>query len=182
MKEIKTSWILCCGFIGIILGTLFANGMERMEPGILTVFAIDQYTTTDWQLQERRDFSWYLIRQRGSQFLLFLVIGFICNEIVLGFLFSFFSGFLWGMFLSLETMRIGIQGLYMAIGCFLPQGICYLLAVWLFLKGKEQIRQSTQNRTKKWLLCIVVPVLITCVGILMEMWISPELLQWISQT
>lgn len=181
MKEIKVSWLILSGFIGIVLGTIFANGMERLEPSGLAVFAIDQYSISAWVLQERKELSLYLFRQRGGQFLALLGIGFLCNSVFLAFLFTFFGGFIWGLILSLETMRLGIRGVLLAVACFFPQGICYLLAIWLFLVGKEQVRQQQYTPVKIIMKCILLPLVIMIVGVLLEIWVSPEFLQCILQ-
>lgn len=178
MKEVRVSWLILCGFIGILLGTIFANCMERLEPNCLAAFAIDQYPISNWIFQERKGLSLYLFRQRGFQFAGMLVIGFLCNSVLLLFLLTFFGGLVWGLILSMETMRLGIQGLFLAVACFLPQGICYLLAIWMFLTGKEQVRQRDTGTLLLITKCILIPLVITVAGILMEIWISPEFIRW----
>lgn len=182
MKEIKWSWLLISGFIGIILGTVFANGMEHIKPNELTVFAVDQYSVSALALQERSQLSAYLLRHRGGQFLLLFGIGILCNSSLLVLMITGFSGFLWGLILSLETMRLGLNGLFLAVSCFLPQGICYLFAIWLFLLGKDHLRQESHvavGAVCKWLL---LPVLMAGLGILLEIWISPNIIQWLLQS
>lgn len=181
MKEVKVSWLILCGFIGIVLGTIFANCMERLAPSSLAVFAIDQYPISEWIFQERKGLSVYLFRQRGLQFAGMLAIGALCNSVVLLFLVAFFGGFVWGLILSVETMRLGIQGLFLAVVCFLPQGICYLLAMGLFLIAKEQVRQRETGTIRLLSKCILLPLVITIAGILLEIWVSPELIRWMMQ-
>lgn len=178
MKEVKVSWLILSGFIGIVLGTIFANCMERLSPNSLVVFALDQYPISQWIFQERKGLSIYLFQQRGIQFIGMMVLGFLCNSVILLFLLTFFGGLVWGLMLSVETMRLGIQGLFLAVVCFLPQGICYLLAIWLFLFAKEQVRQRETGTISIISKCILLPLVITIAGILMEIWISPELIQW----
>lgn len=178
MKEVKVSWLILSGFLGIVLGTIFANCMERMSPNSLAVFALDQYSISEWIFQERKGLSVYLFRQRGIQFVGMLLLGFWCNSVVLLFLLTFFGGLIWGLMLSVETMRLGIQGLFLAVACFLPQGICYLLAIWLFLSAKEQVRQRETGMMGIISKCILLPLVVTIAGILMEIWISPGLIQW----
>lgn len=180
MKEVRISRFIFCGFIGIILGTLFTNGMMHWKPESLEIFVLDQYPVYSWVLQERRALAGYLFRQRGFQFLGLLAVGFFCNSVLLAFVLTFFGGFIWGMLLSLETMRLGIQGLLLAVACFLPQGIFYVLAVFLFLLGKENGSREGKKGTVV-LQCIVLPLVVTVIGILLEIYISPELLQWLEK-
>ncbi len=179
MKEFKISWLLISGFAGIVLGTIFANCMEHMNPSALAVFAIDQYSVTGWLLQGRGEFSLYLLRQRGGQFLGMLLLGFLCNSILLVFALTLFGGFVWGLVLSLETMRMGIHGLLLAVSCFLPQCICYILAIWIFLVGKEQLRQGQGMSAGGIAKCVLLPLCITMLGVALEIWVSPELVQWV---
>lgn len=180
MKEVKISWLILCGFVGIILGTIFANTMAHLGPSSLEVFALDQYSVYSWVLEERKALTFYLFRQRGLQFLGLLILGFLCNSVFLAFVLTFFGGFVWGLILSLESMRLGIQGLFLSVACFLPQGLCYVLAVFLFLFGKEA--GNRENRKMVVLFrCFILPLVITVAGILLEIWISPELIQWIVQ-
>lgn len=181
MKEIKGSWLLLSGFIGVILGTLFANGMERFMPEALTVFAIDQYSVSNAFMQQRGALGWHLLRQRSGQMLGVFVIGCLCNSVLLLFLLTGFCGFVWGLMLSLETMRLGIQGLFLAIACFLPQGIFYILAICLFLIGKEEIRYQNGLGGKVLLKGILLPLVLAGIGILSEIWASPPLICWILQ-
>ncbi|MCM1494365.1 MAG: hypothetical protein NC089_01035 [Bacteroides sp.] len=178
MKEVKVSWLVFSGFIGILLGTIFANCMERLAPNSLAVFALDQYSISEWIFRERKSLSIYLFQQRGFQFIGMLVLGFFCNSVILLFLFTFFGGLVWGLMLSVETMRLGIQGLFLAVSCFFPQGICYILAVWLFLFAKEQVRQRETRTIGILSRCILLPLAVTVAGILMEIWISPGFIQW----
>lgn len=179
MKEGKFSWLILCGFAGIVLGTIFANGMVRLDPNSLAVFALDQYPISDWLFRERKGLSLYLFRQRGCQFAAMFVIGLLCNSVLLLLVLTFFGGFIWGLILSVETMRLGIHGLLLAVSCFLPQGICYLLAIWMFLVGKEQVGQRESGTMVFVLKCILLPLVITVAGILLEIWVSPELIQWV---
>lgn len=181
MKEFKTSWLLISGFAGIVLGTIFANCMEYMNPSVLAVFAIDQYSITGWMIQGREAFSLYLLRLRGGQFLGMLFLGFLCNSVLLVFALTLFGGFIWGLVLSLETMRLGIHGLLLAVACFLPQSICYVLAIWVFLVEKEYLRQDQGISAGRIAKCILLPLCITMLGIVLEIWISPELVQWVLQ-
>lgn len=181
MKRMKVSWLILSGFIGIVLGTLFANIMERIAPESLAVFAIDQYSISNWILEERDTLGWFLVRKRGGQMLGILLLGFFCNSVFLSFVFTGFGGFIWGLFLSLETMRLGIQGLFLAIACFFPQGLCYVLAIWLFLTGKEQLKQPNGITIQSVGIGILLPIGAVIIGVLSEIWISPGLIYWILQ-
>lgn len=178
MDEKKMSWILICIFLGIISGTVCANLMQRTQPELLYAFAVDPYITA-MQTSERKGFAQYLLQQRGLQGIGVLLICLFCNSLFLAVLFALSGGFVWGMILSIETMRLGIQGLFMGIACFLPHGVCYAAAVWLFLFGKEEIRQNTDTSVRSRMLWIMLPIVLTMSGILLEIWISPKWLQWI---
>lgn len=175
MKKLKLSWVILIGFIGIILGTLFANGMERIAPESLTVFALDQYTVTEQMLEHKRNFIWYIIRQRGIQGVLATIVMALCNPMVLLFLFVFLFGFAWGMFLSLETMRLGIQGLFFAMSCFLPQGLFYAIGFLMFLICKLEVQETGEVGMRR-LYIFLLPLVLFLVGIVMEIWVSPALI------
>ncbi len=175
----RVSWILISIFVGIVLGTVFANLLERTQPELLYVFAVDQYVTVRQGGGDWKAFGQYLLQQRGMQGIGMLLICLFCNTIFLMIVLGVSGGFIWGVILSVETMRMGLQGLFLGIVCFLPHGICYAIAIWLFLVGKEEVRQRTEVPVRLWLQWFLVPIVMAIGGIALEIWASPELLVWI---
>lgn len=181
MKQIKGGWWLVSLFAGIILGTIVTNILEYMAPQALTVFVVDQYVIAAQLVEHQKDWIWYLLRQRGLQILLVAGVGMFSHSVFLPILVLFFCGYVWGMLLSLETMRLGIQGLFLAISCFLPHGICYGGAFVCLFMGKETMRQETKAGGGRRILWLLVMLLLVMGGIGMEIFLSPDLIQWILQ-
>ena len=146
MKQIKGRWWLVSLFAGILLGTIVTNILEYMAPQALTVFVVDQYVIAAQLVEHQKDWIWYLLRQRGLQILLVAGVGMFSHSVFLPILVLFFCGYVWGMLLSLETMR-----------------------------------KETKAGGGRRILWLLVMLLLVMGGIGMEIFLSPDLIQWILQ-
>lgn len=170
--------ILVC-FAGIIIGTILANTAGVMQPEAFAMFAVDQYTATGWFQQDRKQLLLYLLKQRGIQFLVLIAVGFLGNPTVILLLGLLCGGVVWGIVLSLETMRLGIHGMLLAIALFLPHGIFYALACGSFVRRREILEEAHEHYAEAVITCILLPFVFTILGILTEGILSPVLIQWI---
>ncbi len=179
MGERKIFWLILACFTGIIAGTILTNVTGLVKPDLLYMFAVDQYSAAGWLQQERKELLLYLFRQRGIQFLVFCVIGFLGNPAMIVLLGVFFGGMIWGMVISLETMRLGIHGMLFAVSLFLPHGLFYIAAFGGFIWMKEKLEEIPMSVVSYGLRCIALPLLFTVLGILAEGFVSPLLIQWV---
>lgn len=181
MKQIKGSWLVFSMFAGIVLGTVVTNILEHVVPQALTVFVVDQYVIAAQTVEHQKEWIWYLVRQRGLQILLVAGVGLLSHSVFLLIAALFLGGYIWGMLLSLETMQLGIQGLLLAVSCFLPHGICYGGAFVCLLMGKGKNQPGTKPETGRRILRVAGVLLLVMGGMAMEIFLSPDLIQWILQ-
>ena len=179
MNEKRISWLILTCFTGIIAGTVLTNVAGLIKPDFLCIFAVDQYSAAGWLQQARKDLLFYLFRQRGIQFVFFCVIGFLGNPAIIVLLGVFFGGMIWGMILSLETIRLGIHGMLFAVSLFLPHGLFYTIAFGSFIRMRWSMEEQSLHMFSYGVKCIALPFLFTVIGILTEGLISPLLIQWV---
>ncbi len=182
MSEKRISWLILTCFTGIITGTVLANTAGLMKSDFLYIFAVDQYSAAGWLQQARKDLLFYLLRQRGIQFVFFCVLGFLGNPAIIVLLGVFFGGMIWGMILSLETIRLGIQGMLFAVSLFFPHSLLYIMAFGSFIRMRWKMEEQSQHIFSYGVKCIVLPLLFTIIGILAEGFVSPLLIQWVMRS
>lgn len=182
MSEKRISWLILTCFTGIITGTVLANTAGLVKSDFLYIFAVDQYSADGWLQQARKDLLFYLLRQRGIQFVFFCVLGFLGNPAIIVLLGVFFGGMIWGMILSLETIRLGIQGMLFAVSLFFPHSLLYIIAFGSFIRMRWKMEEQSQHIFSYGVKCIVLPLLFTIIGILAEGFVSPLLIQWVMRS
>lgn len=77
--------------------------------------------------------------------------------------------FLWGMLASIEIIRGGGQGMLLLCAGIIPHSFFYLLSIQYLWYGKQM-----EGRMK-----LYIPILIYCIGILVELFLEPQLFRYI---
>lgn len=179
MNEKKITWLVTVSFAGIISGTILANSLKMIQPEALALFAVDQYSAAGWLRQDRKELFFYLLKQRGIQFLILFAVGFWGNSTAIVLSGAFFGGAVWGIVISIETMRLGIHGMLFALVLFLPHGILYIAACGSFIRRKGRLEAENGRYAEAVIKCIVFPLVYTILGILAESMLTPMLIQWV---
>lgn len=115
---------------GLLAGAFLTNIFFQNQAGIEQLWSLDHYDAiTAGELEQKQYFIFLLLR-RGKQLLCILLLFFFTNRMLgIGiplFLFSFSASAL----LSLETMRLGIAGLFLSLSYLVPQYVCYGIGVY----------------------------------------------------
>lgn len=179
MNEKKITWLAAICFAGIISGTILANSLKVIQPEALALFAVDQYSAAGWLRQDWKALFFYLLKQRGIQFLILFAVGFWGNSTAIVLSGSFFAGMVWSLVISIETMRLGIHGMLLVLVLFLPHGIFYVAACGSFFRRKKRLEAENGRYIEAVMKCILFPLAFTMLGILMESMLTPMMIQWV---
>ena len=185
MKKSSTLFfaVFLCGVISAnVLG--IASGREF---GAINEYFINRYLYADIC---GRELFLYLFYERVPKFflLLFLSIGIYGTWIINGYI--CYLGFSTGFLAVITIMNYGIKGVLLMMGFFLPQWIFYVpvIAIWyLGLERYKGIRtecvsvERRGNDPIRYLILFVIGAVLFLLGIFMESYVNPFLLQKISR-
>lgn len=131
-------------FSSLLLGVILTNVLFREQADTTNLWSFDPHSISYSQLPKEEYFV-FLLFHRGKQLVGILILLFLTNiQIGIGipiflFLFSISS------FLSLETMRIGIQGIFLSMLYLFPHYFCYGGTLYSFWKMGNRERNSYQR-------------------------------------
>lgn len=131
-------------FSSLLLGVIITNILFREQAGTTNLWSFDPHSISYSQLPKSEYFV-FLLFHRGKQLLgIILLLGLTNIQIGVGipvflFLFSISS------FLSLETMRMGIQGVFLSILYLFPHYFCYGGSLYSFWKMRDREQNSYQR-------------------------------------
>ena len=161
---------LLCFLVGIVLANLL--GAESFQKnGTLTRYYLKQFQYADVRSQE---LLWHVSCNRLLIFFVLLVLGTIPKGKLVHVLFVAWSGFAYGYFCVLSISAFGIKGLLLCFLALFPQFLAYVPA---YLGLVEVSVHRREHGGWKGFAAITVLLLLLLVGILLESYINPSILQ-----
>lgn len=160
-------------FLGFILGILYMNliAIDYLSvTGIFNQYYLEDFLETNIGAYE------YLPR------ILWIRIGPLTGIIFLArsrinrlgvIIFLIWTGFLYGLYMTLGIAQLGINGILFCVVGLLPQMICYIPAYLIALIFSYQYPNSQCGIEK-----IVVIILCILCGIILECQVNPILIKW----
>lgn len=158
--------------IGLLLGTFLTNIFFKNQAEISNLWSLDQYSVIATGDLPQKQYFVFLLLRRGKQLLAILCLLFLTNRMVgIGvplFLFAFSTSSLF----ALETMRMGIAGVFLGILYLIPHYFFYGMGVYgLAILGKAQ------SKTYKKLIGLASIIGIWLIGCYIEAFWNPELVK-----
>lgn len=161
---------LSCFLVGIILAN-FMGADSFQKNGSLTRYYLKQFQYADIQLQE---LLWHVGCERLTLFFILLIPMMIPKGRIMHGLFVAWSGFAYGYFCVMSISAFGMKGLLLCLLALFPQ-FCVYVPVYLGL-----VELSVHRRTySSWrgITAVFIFLIILIVGILLESYINPLILQ-----
>lgn len=170
LKQLLFIDFMACFLIGIVFANVIGADSFRQNGG-LTHYYLKQFEYADIQPQE---LLWNVGCNRMSLFLALFVLGMIVKGKQVHVLFVAWSGFAYGYFCVMSISTLGAKGLLLCMVALFPQFLAYV-PVYLGLVQMSVHRNTyTGWRRVAWTLPLL---LILIVGILLESYINPLILQ-----
>lgn len=161
---------LLCFLLGIVTANVL--GAESFQKsGTLTRYFLKQFQYAQISFYE---LLWTVGRRRLFLFGCLLLFGMLVRGRLIHFLFLAWSGFAFGYFCVLALGGFGAKGLLLCVTALFPQFFVYVpvylaLATLCMQRRKHAIWQKT--------LAVLLLFSVWCVGILLESYINPIILQ-----
>ncbi len=166
-----------CYMLGFCAGILYANLVVKdyiISMGILSEYFLNEYSADDIQTAE---YLWYVARIRMTPVLILGALG--CTKLRKGIVAAFvlWTGFSSGLLFTSAVIKMGVKGIILCLIALIPQFLFYAagyLALLWYLYTYPQVRW---NLTKT-----VIFLLLMAVGILLECYVNPVIMQMFIQT
>lgn len=176
MRENKRILAFFC-MLGFLAGILYANIQSKdyiTSMGIFNEYFLSQYSAADIEVSK---YLWYVAKIRTIPAVLLAALG--CTKFRKGIAAAMllWTGFSGGLLVTAAVMKMGIKGILLCLISLVPHfafyGAGYVLLLWYLFFFPEI----------KWNLSkTVMVVLFLCVGILLECYVNPVLMQMFIQT
>lgn len=139
----KTSYVWnILFFVGLLLGAVTTNLIFKKQVPFDNLWNMDQYQNIAIGEFTQKQYFVFLILRRGKQFGMILLLFLLTNRMLgIGvplFLFAFSTSAL----LSLETMRMGLLGVFLGVVYLIPHYICYGFGISMIARLGEKAQQS----------------------------------------
>lgn len=161
---------LACFLAGILLANFLGADIFQ-ENGSLTRYYLKQFQYADIQGQE---LLWHVCGNRLTLFFVLLVFGNIPKGKLTHAAFAAWSGFAYGYFCVLALSGFGAKGLLLCLVALFPQ---FLFYVPVYLGLVELSEHRGEGRRFRYLLAILLLFAGLVIGILLESYINPIILQ-----
>lgn len=163
--------VLFLGFlIGILYTNLLATDYMKMT-GVFSTYYLQKFLECEYVVGE------YLMKVLYVRIFPLLVLFMMAysriNKIGV-LLFLTWTGFIYGIYMSLGVVQLGFVGVVLCVVGLLPQMIFYVPAYLIVLIYTYQRPESQWNTMK---ICVVILCMIS--GIVLECQINPQILRWI---
>ena len=163
--------------LGFCSGILYANLFAKeyiISMGILSEYFLNQYSADEIQMGE---YLWYVARIRLAPLLLLGALG--CTKLRKGVVAAFilWTGFSSGLLFTSAVIKMGVKGIILFLIAFVPQFLFYAagyLALLWYLYTYPQIRWNLAKT--------VIFLLLLLVGILLECYVNPVIMQMFIRT
>lgn len=180
-KELNVTVLMIISlFFGLILGSIFLNlGIKSQALNPLE-YGLDSFNVYELvQIGDQKLF-WFVCSKRFGQLAVLVLLMVLTGpKFVLNLLTGTF-GAVMGIFISLETIRLGIKGAIYACACFLPHYPVYALA-FLYMAFVFSKTQSYVYQKNKLAVLMLIFLGIFMVGCFLEGKISPIFLNFFYQ-
>ena len=193
-------------WIGKILLILFFAGMAA---GILTAFFLRGYFLDEFDLMQagllqslekqqysRAELFWYLFWQRTKQMGFFFLLLMTSAGIYVFYLMVVSTGIIGGCYFFASCCRYGISGSIVFLAGFFPQGIFYLILLYLLIKqgpggsipqtghdlagnGRKKMHHGKKIFNSGGFLKGLLGIILLFLGCFVETCLNPPLLRWI---
>lgn len=176
IQEGKKYFALYC-MAGFFAGILYANLLSRdyiTSMGILNEYFLNQYTAAEIQMGE---YLWYVARIRFSPI---IVLGALsCTKIrkAAAAVFLVWTGFSCGLLFSAAVMKMGIKGMLLCLIAFVPHFFFYIAGYLALLWYLYTYPETRWNLTKT-----IIFLLLLLVGVLLECYVNPVIMQMFVST
>lgn len=159
---------------GFLIGIISTNLISRkmiLYSGIFSESFINQYR----QMQiEPGKYLWYVIVNRVFPVLLLGILGCMRRKKILVVIFLCWTGFLCGTGVTLSILKMGVKGMLLGIVSLTPHILFYIVGYFILLWYLYQYPKVQWNGAKT-----IGVGLSLAIGILLETWVNPVLMQWI---
>ena len=162
MRESKRYLVLLC-MLGFFIGIMCANLVPKeyiTSMGILNDFFLNQYNTDEIEVTE---YLWYIIRVRCTPLILMVAIGYGRLRKILTIIFLLWTSFAGGLIMAAAVLKMGLKGMVLCLVALTPHFFSYPASKW--------------NASKT--ICMI---LFVAVGILLESYVNPMLMQLFLRT
>lgn len=163
--------------LGFCAGILYANLFAKdyiISMGILSEYFLNQYSADEIETAE---YLWYVARIRLTPVLLLGALG--CTKLRKGIVAAFilWTGFSSGLLFTSAVIKMGVKGIILCLIALIPQFLFYAagyLALLWYLYTYPQVRWN--------LMTTVIFIFLLAVGILLECYVNPVLMQMFIST
>lgn len=161
---------LACFFVGILLANLLGADIFQ-ENGSLTRYYLKQFQYSGVPSQE---LLWHVFCNRLTLFLTLLVLGSITRGKLIHAVFVAWSGFAYGYFCVMALCGFGAKGLLLCLLALFPQ---FLFYVPVYLGLVELSEHCRVHKRFRYLLAVLLLLAGLLIGMLLESYINPIILQ-----
>ena len=163
-------------FLGIVLGTLYANISVKYNAGYVDTFGSDYLALYEEVTVDGFKLWQYVCRTRIRDFTLLCIIGFtaICKPAFIFYL--IYIGVSAGAFISYAVMNYNIGGVGIYLLSVFPQYILYTVSVALLIKLLYKKTPNSPGIKNTWLV-IMIAAVIMLIGTYLEAYINPYVLK-----
>lgn len=158
--------------LGFLCGILYVNLALKQyltDMGIFNLHFLEQYTGTEFAAKE------YLLFLAGIRLLPFgILTGLVLTRLrkVISFVFLVWTGFSWGILLTMAVFYMGLKGIAFCVAGILPQFLFYIPAYVIVLWYGMTYPQSRWNHQKT---VFVIGMMLT--GLILEAYVNPVLVK-----
>ena len=176
IRENKKHFILFY-MLGFFIGIVYANLMSKdyiTSMGIFNEFFLSQYMQADVDIAE---YIWYVVRIRVAPVAVICALGCTRLRKLVVALFLLWTGFSSGMIMTSSVLKMGVKGIILCLIALTPHFIFYIagymILLWYFFSYPES--RWNLSKTVSFLLFIAV-------GILLECYVNPVIMQMFLKT
>ncbi len=176
IRENKKHFALYC-MLGFFGGILYANLLSKdyiTSMGILNEYFLNQYSAEDIRIAE---YLWYVARLRLVPVLALGILGGTRIRKEIAAIFLIWTGFCAGLLFTSAVMKMGVKGIILCLIALIPQFVFYVAAYFALLWYLYTYPETRWNLSKT-----VVCLLLITVGILLECYVNPVLMQMFVRT
>ena len=142
--------------------------------GLFDKYLIQQYPAADIKIDE---YIGYIIRLRLLPFVLLGICGLTRIKKIVVFIFLIWTGILTGLLFTVAFAQLGMSGLLFCILGITPHFLCYIAVYVMILRFLYSYPESRWNLEKT-----IFIVLMTGMGILLEVYVNPVLMKLFIRT
>ena len=171
IRESRKFLVLFC-MVGFFFGIIYANLISKdyiTSKGIFNDFFLNQYSQTEIDVAE---YIWYVAKIRIEPVILAGTLG--CTKLRKAVVAAIllWTGFSGGMLMTSAVLKIGLKGLILCLVALMPHFLFYIAGYMILLWYLFTYPNARWNLSKT-----VSMVLFIAVGILLECYVNPVLMQ-----